>query len=111
MIEDWPKIPEIPVFFKPYDGGFKAMVNVDLGALGVHNLDIQIDEAEVKKLESEDPEFLKEMMEEGTAEIQHAFRKLIYKFAAVALVEEGGGYAPLVNYYEMALEDMTAVPV
>ena len=96
----WPAIPEIPVAFKPYEGGLKAIVNVDLGVLGVHNLDIQIEEAEIKKLES-DPDFLKEMMEEGKAEIQHAFRKLIYKFAAVALVEEGVGYQPLINYYDM----------
>ena len=106
---EWPKIPKIPVDFKKVDGAMVAEVKTNLGILGeweTGNLSI-----DAKTIEESSTEELDELVKAATEEIQYAFTRFILKLAAVALVEGKEGYAPLVHYYERALEDLTAVPV
>lgn len=86
--DDWPKIPEIPVEFKPDgEGGLTADVDVDLGILGKWTPgNFQIDKALLRELE--DPEFRTECMREITEEVQHAFSKLLIRIVAAAMVND-----------------------
>lgn len=90
----WPKIPEIPVDFKPVDGEMVAYVTADLGILGEWEVgDVRVDEPTFKKFTSEEIADVK-------AEIQIAFNRLILRIAAVALVERGEGLQPIIGWYE-----------
>lgn len=100
-----PKIPGIPVVFKPCDGGLVAEVDVDLGVLGIHGLEIRVDEKTLKEFDS-DPAWQAEVKEEAKREIQYAFGELLLKYAAVVLVNRGEGLLPMANRYEVALQEL-----
>jgi len=93
----WPKIPEIPVNFKPCDsGGFKAKILVDLGILGEWEIgEFRIDEP--------DPVAKKREKEEIVAEVQVAFNRLLMRIAAMALIKRDGGCFPVIGWYANAL--------
>lgn len=100
----WPKIPEIPVNFRSRVNGFNklrgiiAKVDIDLGILGVHSCDFQIDEP--------DPALESEMIEEAKIATQQSFGDILLKYAAVVLVNRREGLNPMAIRYEAALEEL-----
>lgn len=96
---DWPEIPEIPVEFKPVDGGMVANVVVDLGFLGEWEV------GNVKSSEADFKEFTPEELEDIKEEIQFAFNRLMMRIAASALIKENKGCFPAIIWYALALKE------
>lgn len=90
---DWPKIPEVPVDFKPNArGALEAEIFVDLGILGKWEIGkLQIDQP--------DPVAEKKEMADDVAEVQRAFERLLMRIAASAMVERGEGCFPVIGWY------------
>jgi len=89
----WPKIPEVPVDFKPCgSGGFKADVLVDLGILGEWELG-------GATINESDPVAREEQKTELRTEVQAAFNRLLMRIAASALVKRGEGCFPVIGWY------------
>ena len=98
--EDWPKIPEIPVDFKPDDDdGLIAEVDVDLGILGKWTPgNFQIDKASLLNVD---------VKREITEEVQHAFTKLLIRIVASAVIKQseiGSATAFLIRYKQALTE-------
>ena len=104
--DDWPKIPGIPVDFKPDgEGGLIAEVDVDLGILGKWSPgNFQIDGALLRELE--DPKFRAQNMKEITEEVHHAFSKLLIRIVSAAMVNDAEtGDNELLIRYKQALTE------
>lgn len=101
----FPELPEIEVEFKPhvFDDGSRGLqsdppIVISLGILGEFELGpILLTEMEDIPLEEQKAEIRKE--------VRIAFQSLLFRFAAVALVERGEGLSPIASWYESASRD------
>lgn len=102
----FPELPEIEVEFKPhvFDDGSRGLIAdppvvIDLGILGEFEIgSILLTDMEDIPLEEQKAEIRKE--------VQVAFQSLLFRFAAVALVERGDGLSPIASWYEDALKSI-----
>ena len=95
----WPKIPEIPVDFKPNtSGALEAEIVVDLGILG---------KWEIGKFQIDDPDPVAEEKEmaDDIAEVQIAFERLLMRVAASAMIKRGKGCFSVISWYALALKE------